>query len=64
MLGPSFDKWLPSGFNKIVNFIKRNNWKKYLRSKLPDGNRPLETEWFTTRIIDQDNSLRCSSGVS
>jgi hypothetical protein len=45
MFGPEFDKWLPSGFNKIMNFIKKKVWKKYLRTELPNGKRPLGTKW-------------------
>jgi len=61
MFGPEFDKWLPSGFNEIMNFIKRKVWKKYLRSELPDGKRPLGTKWVFKKKNEQDNSIRYKS---
>ncbi len=66
MFGPEFDKWLPSGFSKIMNLIKRKVWKKYLKIKLPKS--PCEINGLSRRKMSKitlsgirvDLSLRVS----
>jgi hypothetical protein len=60
--GPEKEYWANSIKDKIMNFTKRQVWRKFPRSQL-NGRKPLKSRWVFKKKIEPDNTIRYKARV-